>query len=160
MANADRPRGFECKGNPLRVNAYESGSACYPGDFVALASDGQVDPVAAGAKILGLCLSYASAAGAEILVADHPDQLYVGQADESDLNAQTDIGNCCDIVATGGNSTYKTSRQEVDSSTVGASSAQLLILGIENRPNNALGEFVDVVVRVNESQMADSFAGV
>jgi hypothetical protein len=63
MANLDRPRGFEPHGEIKQVVVQEAGSACFPGDMVALASDGQVDPVATGAKVLGLCLSYASAAG-------------------------------------------------------------------------------------------------
>lgn len=161
MANSNRPRGFMCKGTPLRVNAYEAGSACYPGDLVALASDGQVDPVAAGGKILGVCLSYASAAGAEVLVADHPDQLIIGQVAATEVDAQTDIGNNADIVATAANTTYKASRQAVDGSTLtAAGAAQLTILGIEKRPDNALGGDVDVVCRINEHQFADSFAGV
>lgn len=152
MANLDRPKGFECYGEPLRVNPYESGSACYPGDLVAIAADGQVDPVAAGAEILGVCLSYASAAGAVIMVADHPDQLISAQGDEAELDAQTDIGQCCDILATAGNSTYKTSRQEVDSSSVG-SAAQLQILRISTRQGNAGGANAEVVCRIHEHQL-------
>lgn len=163
MANLDRPRGFECKGKPLRVNAYESGSACYPGDLVNLASDGQVDPAAAGGLILGVCLSYASGAGVEILVADHPDQLIVGQVAASEVDAQTDVGNTVDILATAGNSSYRASRQEVDGSSLsGSATAQLRILGISGRPNNALGEFVEVVCAINEHQFgpAQANAGV
>lgn len=160
MANADRPRGFICKGEPKRVNEYESGSACYPGDLVALASDGQVDPVAAGGKILGVCLSYASAAGTAIQVADDPDQLVVVQASSTEVDAQTDIGNNADVLATAGSSTYKTSRMELDSSTLATSAAQLTILGIERRPDNALGAQVDVICAINEHQLNGDFAGV
>jgi hypothetical protein len=161
MANADRPRGFAPYGKIKSANTYEAGAACYPGDLVSLASDGQVDPTAAGATILGCCLSYASAAGAKVLVSDDPEQRYVVQADETEVDAQTDIGNNCDITATAGNSTYKTSRQELDSSTIGTSAAQLTILDIEQRPDNAFGGFVDVIVRINEHQVQkDAFAGV
>jgi hypothetical protein len=161
MANADRPRGFVCKGKPLRVTAYESGSACYPGDFVALATDGQVDPVAAGGNILGLCMSYASAAGQVILVADDPDQQFIGQCDASAVDAQTDIGNVCDIKATAGNSTYKASRHEVDDATLtAAGSAQLQVLGVEPKPDNALGANVSVYVRINEHQFSNASSGV
>jgi hypothetical protein len=160
MANVDRPRGFECKGVPLRVNKYQSGSACYPGDLVNLASDGQVDPASAGALILGLCLSYASTSGVDILVADHPDQLILGQADETELDAQTDVGNNVDIVATAGNSTYKASRQEADSSTVGTGSAQLQFLGYEPVVNNAFGTNVLGIFRINEHAFGDALAGV
>lgn len=161
MANLDMPRGFDVKGVPLRVNKYEAGSACYPGDLVTMASDGQVDPVTAGVEILGVCMTYASAAGAVVIVADHPDQLIVGQVESTQVDAQTDIGNVADITATAGNSTYKTSRQEVDGASLAAgSSAQLQILGIVDSPNNALGGFVDVVCRINEHQFGDSNNGV
>lgn len=160
MANPDRPRGFWPVGGVLRVGVYESGSACYPGDLLNLASDGQVDPAAAGALIIGVCLSYASGSGAEVLVADHPDQLVAGQADETELDAQTDIGNMCDIVATAANTTYLASRQEVDSSTVGTGAAQLQILRIERRADNALGTNVDVICRINEHALSGAIAGV
>lgn len=163
MANVDRPRGFECKGKPLRVNAYESGSACYPGDLVTLASDGQVDPATAGSLVLGVCLSYCSASGQECLVADHPDQLIVGQVAAGQIDAQTDLGNCADITATAGNSTYKMSRQVVDgSSQSGSATAQLRILDYTRRAKNDLGSYVEVVCAINEHQFgpAQANAGV
>jgi hypothetical protein len=148
-------------GKVLRANYYEAGSAVYPGDLVALASDGQVDAASAGGTILGCALTYASAAGTKVLVCDDPEQRYVVQADETEVDAQTDIGNNCDITATGGSSTYKTSRQELDSSSIGTSAAQLTILDIEQRPDNAFGGFVDVIVRINEHQVnKDAFAGI
>ncbi len=165
MANADRPQGFRPYGalqnSPIEM---EAGSACYPGDFVSLASDGQVDPSAAGGDIFGLCLSYASAAGASVKVLPAGNgQLFIGQGDETQLDAQTDVGNLCDIVATAGNSTYKVSRQEVDTSTVGTGSGgQLVIMGLYKETGNAFGEFVDVIVKVNENQISGEtdFAGI
>ena len=62
-----------------------------------------------------------------------------------------------------GNTTYKASRQEVDSSSIGTGSGgQLVILGIEDRPDNALGAQVDVLVKINENQaMGETdFAGI
>jgi len=162
MANPDYPRGFEPHGKILRANVYESGSACYPGDLVALASDGQVDPVAAGSAILGVCITYASAAGQQIVVLDDPNQLVSCQADETEIDAQTDIGNMCDHLATAGSSTYKASRHELDSSTVNSIAAGLQILGIERTVGNALGTNVKVVCRINEHQLAtgSGIAGV
>lgn len=160
MANADRPGGFSPYGRIGQTVVFEAGSACYPGDFVALASDGQVDPVAAGAVILGLCLDYASAAGDKVRVITDPEQLYVGQASATQIDAQTDVGNNCDIVATAGNSTYKASRQEIDSSTIAAAAAQLLIVGLDPAVNNAFGEFAKVIVKINEHQFKDAYAGV
>lgn len=163
MANADRPSGFKPYGAIKQVAVFESGSAIIPGEFVALASDGQVDAVAAGADILGLALDYASAAGTKVRVSIDPNQLYVGQADETELDAQTDIGNLCDIVATAENSTYLAARHEIDSSTVGTGSGgQLVILGLEVRPDNAFGAQADIIVKINENQLfgETDFAGV
>lgn len=156
MPNSDRPRGFAPYGKLLRATPYEAGSACYPGDLIMAASDGQVDPATAGAAsgVLGVALSYAAAAGDEVIVADHPDQLFVVQADETEVSAQSDIFNCFDHVATAGDTTYKTSRHELDSSdTSAANAATLQLLKIERRPDNALGEFVDCVVRIYEHQL-------
>ncbi len=161
MANADRPRGFWPVGKLCRVSLYESGAAIYPGDAVKLSSDGQIDPAAAGDALLGVALSYASAAGQEVMVADDPEQLFASQADEGQIDAQTDIGNVADILATGGDSTYLVSRMEVDSSTVtDAGSAQVQIMRIERRADNALGTNVDLIVRINEHQLVNGSSGV
>lgn len=155
MPNLDLPKGFECWGKCLRVGEYESGSACYPGDLVNLAADGQVDPAAAAGIILGVCLSYASAAGQKILVADHPDQLVVANASAADIDAQGDVASQCDHLATAGSSTYKTSRHEIDSASISTSSTLgLTILRIEPGVNNALGANVKVVCSINEHRLA------
>jgi hypothetical protein len=159
MANLDRPRGFELYGSALRVRPYVAGSACYPGDLVSIASDGKVDPCAAGTIVLGVCMSYAAADLDEVLVADHPDQLIVGQAAAAEIDAQTDVGNCADIVAGSPDTTYKTSRQEIDGASLATSTCQLLILGVERRPNNALGANVAVVCKINEHQLGNASAG-
>ncbi len=51
---------------------------------------------------------------------------------------------------------------EIDSSTIAAAAAQLTILGIEPRVDNALGAQVDVICKINEHQAfgADGFAGI
>ena len=103
--------------------------------------------------MLGLCLSYASAAGQQILVADHPDQQLSAQGDEAEFDAQTDIGQQCDLLATAGSSTYKVSRQELDSSNIGTGDG-FQILSIERSVNNAFGANCQVIVRINEHQLA------
>lgn len=161
MANLDQPKGFRPHGEVKQIAVMESGAAIYPGDFVKLSSDGQIDPVSAGDDILGLALDYASAAGVKVRVSISPDQLYVGQADGSDLDAQTDIGNLCDVLATAANTTYKHSRMEIDSSTVGTGSGgQLVVMGLKDGPGNALGAQAEIVVKVNEHQLSTDFAGV
>lgn len=162
MANPDRPQGFRPLGPVEKSISMVAGSEVYPGDFVALAADGAVDPAAAGAVIFGLALNHAEA-GEDVSVVADADQLYVGQADETEIDAQTDVGNLCDIVATAGDATYDASRQEIDSSTIGTGSGgQLVIMGIRTRPDNALGAQADVIVRINEKQVIgeDDFAGI
>ncbi len=162
MANVNRPCGFELKGSPIRINKYEAGSTVYPGDLVTLASDGQVDSATAGSIVLGVAMNYALV-GEALLVADHPDQQIIGQVAASEIDAQTDLGNCADITATAGNSTYKLSRQVIDgSSQSGSATAQLRLLSIEDRVNNALGQYVRVNCAINEHQFgpAQANAGV
>ena len=162
MANADRPSGFKPVNSAPRLVKYVAGSRIVPGEFVRLASDGKVDPVAAGESILGLAMSYASAEDEIVMVIDDPNQEYVGQADESEINAQTDIGQLCDVVATADNTTYDAARMEIDSSTISdGAGGQLLIMRLQERPDNALGAQADVIVRVNECQLRPAaFAGV
>lgn len=161
MANADRPSGFAPHGEPLRVNSYVSGGAVYPGDAVTQDATGRMAAATAGQVLQGVAVSYASAAGADILVADHPDQQFIAQADGNDIDAQTDIGQNVDLLATAGNATYKLSRQELDSSTIASDSTlQFRILGIEPAVDNAFGEFAKVVVRINKHQLAHNSQGV
>lgn len=161
MANADRPRGFQPYGSVLKAVKMEAGSACYPGDAVKLASDGQVDPASAGDALLGVALNYASGAGEPITVSIDPSQLYIVQADTGEVSSQAAVGLVADIVATAGDSTLKISRQELDASAAAAGGAQqLLILGLEPRPDNAWGEFADLIVKINETQAEEDFAGI
>jgi hypothetical protein len=160
MANADRPQGFKPYGMVRRITPYEAGSTIYPGDAVKLSSDGQIDSASAGDALLGVALDYATS-GQTCRVYDDPAQQFIGQGDEGELDAQTDIGNNCDIVATAGNSTYKASRMEIDSSTVtAAGSAQVQILRLLPEVNNAFGTNAQVVFRINEHQLVDAKSGV
>lgn len=159
MANRDKPCGARPQGRVRSAQIYEAGSTVYPGDFVRLASDGQVDAAAAGNTLLGVALGYATS-GNKVLVSDHKEQRYVLQADEAEIDAQTDVGNSVDILATAGDSTYKISRHEMDSSTLGTTSGQLWICDIQQRPDNAFGANVDVIVKINEAQNVETFAGV
>lgn len=155
MANLDQPKGLAPKGVPLRANKHVAGGAIFPGDAVSLDSSGRVVAASATSALCGVSNSFASAAGESVMVWDHPDQLFAVQADEADIDAQTDIGLNYDIVATAGSATYRMSRMELDSST-GAATATLplKLLGIEERPDNALGAQVDCIVKINNHQLA------
>lgn len=154
MANSDRPKGFEPKGKPLRVNKYIAGGNVFPGDCVHMEADGKVDAAAAAESILGVALSKA-ADGEDLLVSDDPNQLYIVQADGSDVDAQTDINLNYDIVATAGDTAFDISRQELDSdSQATTATLQLKLIAIEDRPDNALGAQVDCIVRLNNQDYA------
>lgn len=87
-----------------------------------------------------------------ILVAVGPDLLYEMQEDdEGNALALTDIGANVDILATAGDTTTGTSRQEIDRSTVATTAAQLRLVEFVDRPDNELGDWARWVVRINES---------
>lgn len=156
MANADRPRGLEPYGKVLRVQAYTAGSAIYPGDPVALAADGKVDR-SAGSAIIGVALSYAAAEDAEVLVADHPDQQFVIQADDASINSVSEYGGNFDIALGSADTVYRKSQAELDGDTADAhSEATNALKLIRKLPaiNNDFGANVDCVVKINNHQLA------
>ncbi len=82
-------------------------------------------------------------------VIDDPNQLFTIQADE-DIE-QADIGKNADVVGTGGSSTNGLSSMELDSSTIANTAAlNLKIVGVFKTPGNALGDYCQVVVKINE----------
>jgi len=153
MANPDRPSGFRPKGEIKKTIEMTAGARCFPGDCLILKSDGKIDPAAAGEDIYGVALSYADVDGDKVLVSCDPDQLYVAQADGADISAQTSIGNMADVLATAGNTTFNLSRQEIDSSTASAATAQMAILGLVPQDGNAFGLNVELVCKINEHQI-------
>lgn len=154
MANKDQPTGFVPFGRVLSSESLVAGGTIYPGDLVKLVADGDVEVVSASDAACGVALSYATA-GEKVLVADHPNQKFIVQADESDINVLSDINLNYDVVATAGNSDYKISRMELDSSTGGTTATlPLKLLAIVERPDNAYGAQVDCVVKINNHQLA------
>lgn len=151
MANVSRKIGFRPHGSVLRVNPYIAGAEIFPGDMVmGPAADGQVDPSAGGASelLLGCALNYASAAGAEVLVADHPSQQFIVQMASGETEATTLVGDYCEVKATAGNSTYKMSRQEVDTAAE-TDTKPLRIVRLAGLVNNSWADNADVVVSIN-----------
>lgn len=156
MPNLDQPQGFRPKGEPRRCNAYVAAGAIYPGDAVSLEAGGRVAAAVASAALCGVAATYAAAAGDEVMVWDDPDQLFIAQADDATIDAQTDIMLNYDILATAGDATYRVSRMEVDASTQAATATlPLKVLGIEKRPDNALGAQVDVICKINNHQLGE-----
>lgn len=161
MANQDKPRGLEVYGELLRANEYIASAAIYPGDMVKLGSDGKVSRVAASDAGCGVALSYASADGQKVLVADHPDQRFIIQCDDASIAAQTNLNLNYDIIVGSADTTYKRSGMELDGST-GANTAtlQLRALQVNKEINNAFGANVDVIVQINYHQLDSNTAGV
>jgi hypothetical protein len=154
MANADIVDGAKPFGRGYQCNTYVAQSAIYAGDFVKKNAAGTVEQAAASDALLGVALNYA-ATGADVLVADHPDQLFMIQADDSTIDAQTDIGLNYDITVASANTTYKRSGMELDASTQATlATLPLKLMKIVAAPNNALGDHTKCVVRINNHQNA------
>jgi hypothetical protein len=85
------------------------------------------------------------------LVADGPDVVYEIQEDSDGAAlAVTNVGQNADIVVGSGSATTGLSAMELDSSTAVATTAQLRILGLAKRPDNAIGNQAKWLVMVNE----------
>jgi hypothetical protein len=151
MANPDRPNGLEVSGAPLRINTYIAAGAIYPGDPVRATAAGKVERAPAGSQIRGAAVSFAAADGAEVQVADHPDQQFKIQADSDDIDALAELNKNYDFATTTSafSATYKLSRVELDSDS-GAADADLplRLLAISRERNNALGDNVKCIVRI------------
>ena len=82
-------------------------------------------------------------------VLDDPNQLFIIQSDE-DIE-QADFGKNADVVVGSGSTTTGVSAMELDSSTIATTAAlNLKLIGIYDTPGNALGDFCQVVVKINE----------
>lgn len=161
MANKNQPIGFEPFGEVLRATEYIAAAAIYPGDLLTKDAGGKVKAAAATEAAIGVALTYAAADGAKVLVADHPDQRFVVQADDATIDAQTDIGLNADIVAGSPNTTYKRSGMQLDASTVAVTQALVVkVQEVQKRIDNALGDKVNVVVSINQHQLAHNTAGI
>ena len=82
-------------------------------------------------------------------VLDDPNQLFIIQSDEDIV--QADFGKNADVVVGSGSTTTGLSAMELDSSDIGTGAAKnLKLIGIYDTPGNALGNFCQVVVKINE----------
>lgn len=160
MANADIVVGAQLFGRGHQTNTYEAEGTIYKGDFVKKHADGTVERAAASNAIVGVALNDA-VAGGEVLVADHPDQQFIIQADDNSIDAQADIGLNYNIVVGTANTTYKRSAMELDGNTGATDSTlPLRLLKVVAAPDNALGANVKCVVRINNHQNSTGVEGV
>lgn len=149
------PTGLKPYGQLLRVKNYVAGSTCYPNDPVSLAADGQVDPSVTG-PLLGVAINYATA-GQDVMVADHPDQMFTVESDEA--TAAADVGLNAQLALGTPSTLYKMSRAYLDGSTAATSNAtyEVKILGIAPAVDNTAGaDNVDVIVKINNHLLGSS----
>lgn len=160
MANADRPKGFRPAGKVLNQRVYVAGGTVYPGDAVKMNNAGAIVVAAASDALIGVAAAYATS-GNEVAVWDDPDQEFEVQADEAEVDAQTDVGLNYNIVATAGNSTYKMSRMELDSSTQATDSVlPLRLVAISRAVGNAGGAQAKCRVKINKHQLRQATEGL
>lgn len=153
MANADIIDGFKPYGKCLRENPYQAGGTVYKGDLVKQKSDGTVERAAASNAVIGVCMSD-GVSGDTVMIADDPNQLLIGQTDDSTVDAQTDIGLNYNITVGTASTRYKRSAMEIDASTQATDSTlPLRLLRIVPAPDNALGDAVKCIVSINNHQL-------
>lgn len=88
------------------------------------------------------------------LVCDSPDTVFEVQEDSVGAAlAATEVGENADIVYAAGSATTGQSAVELDSSTHATTSAQLRILRLVKRPDNAIGTNAKWLVVINEHEL-------
>lgn len=97
-----------------------------------------------------------------VYVADDPHQEFEIQADSGATVAATDIGSNADVIYThAGDTATGLSGAELDTADMAAgATAQLTILGVIPREDNALGTNVKLRVRINIHTEANTIAGL
>jgi hypothetical protein len=183
MANADAAFGFvpvrHMSGNAPRANQYTitSGLAenIFTGDLCILTADGVVTPhtatetnnigVFAGCSYTASDGSYvysdywpSGTVATDIIAYVYDDPYTVFKVQSAGSPAQTNIGNCADVVAGAGSTTTGQSGFEI-SGTMAASAATCKILALVDSPENAFGANAVMEVLINEHVLKDS-AGI
>lgn len=183
MANIDRPRGLEPAGPILRKGEYKlpAGYAqdLFIGDpVVAIATGRDVNIATAGAgnAILGSILEIFDAnkvplaywdsghsGEGYVIVADHPEQLYVAQGDGavSYLDEDDCNGNIPLVSGTGSTVSYRSGWELDDSATAGSTANdQIRLIRPVDRPDNTIGiANCDWLCRINNHQAAPGIVG-
>ena len=154
-----------------------SSAAIYQNDPVIMAATGEIEVGAAGDVLLGSLngVFYTDATTSKPTWANHlnaantatdivgfvsDDPYERFEVQSAGTVAQTNIGNCADIVYAAGDSANYVSKVEI-SGTMAASAAQLKIIGVSKDPDNdELGAAnANVVVTINEHFMKQT-AGI
>lgn len=176
MANADRPRGATAVrhlngGTQIPINPYtvdaSNSAAIFLGDFMITEADGNVAEYSGtgGGNLLGVMAGVqfgyddlgarylAATTAGTVYVVDDPDMIFeVQEDDDGTALAATDRGANCDVLATAGSTVTSRSAHEIDRSTVVATIAQLRLLELAPREDNAIGDFAKWRVMINEHE--------
>lgn len=189
MSNVNAPNGFRptrhLKGGVIRTNDYQiasgTASAILQGDPVHLADTGLLEKAAGGdVNLAGVfagvrwtdpdgtprfsnqwpaAQATKGAAPAMATVYDDPDIAFEVQCKTGTAFAQTNVGNNADFDAGTGNTATGMSGASLDISAAAAATANFRILGLIDRPGNAVGDSARIEVRFNE-HLAINAAGI
>lgn len=183
MANTNAPFGFRpvrhAGGGVLRPNTYRIADALaaniYEGDPVKLVDDGTITLAAAGERILGIFkgvrytrasdgqpvwdnkwLSGTDLPGSSVeyavaTVYDDPNIIFEVQS--AGTPAVTNIGNLADHVAGSGSNATGRSGATL-SGTMATSTASFRILDIVDAPDNEIGQYARLLVRLYELELS------
>jgi len=158
MANLDYPNGFTIIKGWQVCNEYDlaaANSQIGEGDLIERHTDGYVRPaVATSTTIVGVAAeSKAANSGGKLKVYDDPNAVFVAQADDANIAAQTDLRLNYDIVASAPNSISGRSTMEIDASTKAATATLpikvLRLASVITKEGNALGANVKVECLIN-----------
>jgi hypothetical protein len=183
MANVDAAFGFvpirTMGGNAARANKYTIASGLaeniFTGDLCIIDANGQVTPhTATEVNNIGVFagVSYTASDGSyvysqywpsgttatDIVAYIYDDPYTVYKVQSAGSPAQTNIGNCADVVAGSGSTTTGQSGFEI-SGTMAAGKATCKILALHDAPDNDFGANAVMEVLINEHLLKDS-AGI
>tara|TARA_R110002050_G_scaffold82247_4_gene176002 strand:- start:675 stop:1229 length:555 start_codon:yes stop_codon:yes gene_type:complete len=184
MANADAAFGFvpvrHMSGNSPRANKYtitsELAENIFMGDLCIVTSGGVVTPhTATETNNIGVFagVSYTASDGSyiysqywptgttatNIVAYIYDDPYTVFKVQSAGSPAQTNIGNCADVVAGTGSTTTGQSGFEI-SGTMAGSIATCKILALHDSPENAFGANAVMEVTINEHLLGTNVAGI
>ena len=183
MANVDAAFGFvpirHMSGNAPRTNKYTIASGLaeniFTGDLVILINTGLLTPhTATETNNIGVFagVSYTASDGSyvyseywptgttatDIIIYIYDDPYTVFKVQSAGTTAQTNIGNCADVVAGAGSTTTGQSGFEI-SGTMAAGTATCKIMALYDAPENAFGANAVMEVLINEHILKDG-AGI
>jgi|TARA_B110000285_G_scaffold125961_1_gene142041 hypothetical protein len=184
MANVDAAFGFvpirHMSGNAPRTNKYtiasELAENIFKGDLVIVIAAGTLTPhTATETNNIGVFdgCSYTASDGSyvyseywpsgttatDIIAYVYDDPYTVFKVQSAGTTAQTNIGNCADVVAGAGSTITGQSGFEI-SGTMAAGIATCKILALHETPDNAFGANAVMEVTINEHLLGTNVAGI